>query len=137
MGISEEARLGERVAKLEQLTDGNASRIKRLETESEALIRLTTLVELQTDVNRENVQQMKDFSLVLNKINNNLTDLNHESMLTKDKVSEVSTRVQQIENTQQSYKIDVPKLITRILIGCAMIIPSLILAYLLIKFNWK
>lgn len=129
--------LGERVAKLEQASKGNSSRIKRLETESEALIRLTTLVELQTEVNRENSSQMRQFGVILDKVNSNLSNLNSASEQMKNEVVHVSERVEKIEQNNESQKVDIPQLMVKIVIGLFMLIPYLVGAYLLFKFQWK
>ena len=129
---------GERIATLEQIAENNNGRIKnhairieRLEGNNDVLTRLGILMEVQTEMNKQQSAQMEKFGETLDSVNTNLSNLNSTSDQLKNSVGDLGSRITSIENTQNSHKIDVPKLMTKILIGIAMISVGLLSAYLL------
>lgn len=119
-----EEKFGERIAVVEQKVDGLEGKVNRLESANEALIELKTIVKMQAETN---IAQNK----TLEKINDNLTELNISQSQLKNEMSQIGNRVQHIEDTQESHKVDVPKLMTKIFIGIAMISVALLSAYLM------
>lgn len=120
----QEKKTGERLAVLEQKVetsnkriDNHTSRIEKLESNNDVLIRLSTLMEVQTEMDKQQNEQMEKFGEVLNSVNSNLTHLNQTSDQLKSNVGVLSGRIESIEKSQEDYKIDVPKLFTNIVVG--------------------
>lgn len=129
---------GERIAKLEQMVENNTSRIvnhairmEKLESNTDVLVRLSTLMEVQTEMNKQQNEQMGRFGNTLDSVDRNLTHLNGTSDQLKSSIGDLGGRISSIEETQNSHKIDVPKLLTKIFIGIAMISVALLSAYVL------
>lgn len=119
-----EEKYGERIAIVEQKVVNHENRLEKLESSNETLIKLATLVEMQTEMN-------KDQNATLEKINDNLSHLNNTSEQLRSSVGDLGSRISSIEATQESHKIDVPKLLVKIAIGVAMISVGLLSAWLL------
>lgn len=135
-------KLGERVAVVEQISKSHNARLTKLEESNEALIKLSTLMEIQIDMDkqqndkmaemsRQQNEQMEKFGEVLDSVNINLTHLNQTSEQLKSSVGDLSGRISSIEATQDSHKIDVPQLMKRIFIGVAMISVALLSNWLM------
>lgn len=133
--------LGERIAKLEEGFKSHSQRINKLESESEALIELKTIVKmttaLQERIHNEHSSQMNKFEATLNKVNDNLTVLNRSQEKLQSDLVSIGNRVEHIEVSNEDSKINIPSLITKIVVGLFMLIPSVVLAWILIHFNLK
>jgi myosin heavy subunit len=116
-----ESKTIERLAVLEQSTKGNTRRIEKLETSTEILSELKVLVELQTDMNKEQNIQMRNFETTLNKVNDNLSAINTSQDQLKSDLGSIGGRVKHIEDGS---KIDIVKLAGKILIAaiCAWVL---------------
>jgi len=133
--------LGERIAKLEEGFKSHSQRINKLESESETLIELKTIVKmttaLQERIHNEHSSQMNKFEATLNKVNDNLTVLNRSQEKLQSDLVSIGNRVEHIEVSNEDSKINIPSLITKIVVGLFMLIPSVVLAWILIHFNLK
>lgn len=119
--------LNVRVSRLEAKVDEHSKSIERQVEKNDTLTRLVTLVELQTDINKKQTEQMDKFDRTLNKVNTNLDGLNRN-------LETLDHRVEKLESDDSDRKIDLGKLFKHILWTA---IPTLIVTYLLIKFGMK
>jgi chromosome segregation ATPase len=137
--------ISERISKVEQITEHHSqllhSQGEKLESQNdknETLAKLTTLVEIQMQDSRDREArqetrdekqnlQMKEFSDTLVKVNENLTGLNSS-------VSQVESRVGKLEDSQKKKIIDLGELAKDVVFK---VIPTLIGAYLILKFGLK
>lgn len=133
-----EEKFGERIAVVEQKVDNNSNRIvnhairiEKLEANNDALVRLSTLMEVQTEMNKQQNEQMEKFGGVLDKMNSNLSNLNSTSDQLKNSIGDLSNRMSSIEETQDSHKIDIGKLWVKIFVGVAMISVALLSGWLM------
>lgn len=129
--------LGERLATLEQLIKSHDARlqnkfrrIEKIEGNNETLIRLAALAEMQNETSREQ-------SETLSKINENLTSLNLTSNQLQSDIVNIGSRVEDIEKSNQETFINIPGLLTKIVIGIFMLIPTVILSWFLINAGLK
>lgn len=127
--------LKERIAKLEFKTDDHSKSIEKLNTKSDDLVEMKTLLRMQTEINSETKDQMKEFGVTLNKVNENLTNLNINQQQMKVDMSEIGSRVSDIEKNQEKTKIDTNQLFKGILKHLGTATLSILVAYILYKFG--
>ncbi|WP_025726791.1 hypothetical protein [Heyndrickxia ginsengihumi] len=90
-----EDNLGERVKAVETTVESHDKRIDRLEKNNESLTKLTTLMEIQTETNKEVANTVKSQQETLVKMNDNLDGLN--------------TRVGKLEEEKNDNEINIMK----------------------------
>jgi len=133
--------LGERIAKLEEGFKSHSQRINKLESESEALIELKTIVKmttaLQERIHNEHSSQMNKFNETLKNIDSNLLHLNTTSEQLKSDMGGFSERITSIEKSNEESKIDVPKLMTKIITGILLLSVTLLGSFIAIKLGLK
>lgn len=115
--------LFERQGRCEEKLTSHDRRIDNLETKNEALSRLTTIVEMQMEANKEQQKQIKDQHRTLEKMNNNLDGLNTT-------LGNLDKRVEQLESSDNERKLDFGKLFKEIVYK---VIPAIAIAYFLFK----
>lgn len=116
-----------RMTAVEVKVDDHEKKLAKQEEKNDSQIEMNTLLKMQIEVNKEQNQQMKLFGETLTKVNENLTGLNTG-------MHDLNTRVTEIENNQESKKIDPAALFKDIVYK---VLPSLILAFLIFYFGWK
>ncbi len=129
--------LNERIGVIENTLKNHEQRIQKQEDNNEILIEMKTILKNQVDMNKEQNEQMKEFSGTLIEVNNNLSKLNGSQEQLQNDMSKIGERVTHIEKSQDENKIDVPKLMVKILIGIFMLIPTLIGAWWMTKTGLK
>lgn len=87
----------ERLAQLELIAHENKRDIAKLKEEASAFYRITVNQEMLTNTLNnlvaDNKEQMKDFGQTLNRVNENLTNLNHSQETLKVAIEQVNSRV--------------------------------------------
>lgn len=131
--MMESDRTTERIATLEEKTNSHSIRIERIENNNKLLHEMKVLLELQTEMNKEQNKQMKSFEETLSNVNSNLTRLNTTSDQLKIDLGSIGDRVNEIEQINEKGKISVNELTVKIFIALAMIIPTAITAWVLMK----
>lgn len=143
-----EENLGERLATIEQKVENNTGRIinqairlEKLEGDNAALIRLSTLMEVQTEMNKQQNIQMDKFGVVLESVNSNLSTLNSSHKQLKEDMDNIGSKVKHIEKTQveeaEKTKVDMKVIWTEIIKKLFYLIPSIVLAAVLIWMGLK
>lgn len=117
----------QRLTKLETKVNEHSRQLEKQEDKNDTLTRLVTLVEMQTEVNRDQTEQMKKFDITLNKVNTNLNGLNRN-------LETIDKRVEQLEANDNERKLDLGKLLKDVLYK---VVPSIILAWLIFHFGLK
>jgi len=125
--LAVEQDINRRVAVLEVKVDKNTKSLESQNQKNDILIEMKTLMELQTEVNKEQKEQIKEFSNTLIKVNKNLDGLNSG-------MKDLNKRVTDIENKQDERKID-PQMVFKDVIY--KVVPAFILAWLLLQFGLK
>jgi hypothetical protein len=137
-----EEELYQRVAKLETKVEDHDKKLQIQVEKNESLTRLATLVELQMQESKERERrqeirdekqnkQMEKFSATLDKVNDNLTDLNISQQQMKQDMNAIGNRVADIEQYQEDAKIDPLKLFKGILSYVVTGIGSIAIAVLI------
>ncbi|MFS0643658.1 hypothetical protein [Siminovitchia sp. 179-K 8D1 HS] len=129
--------LNERVGVVENTLKNHEQRLQRQESNNEVLIEMKAILKNQIEINREQNEQMREFSGTLIKVNDNLSKLNSSQEQLQNDMSKIGERVTHIEKSQDESKISVPSLMAKVLIGIVMIVPTIISAWLLIKLGLK
>jgi chromosome segregation ATPase len=106
---------------LETKTESNTNRIEKLEQLGNELSKLSTLMEMQIEMNKDQQKQLKEQHETLIKINENLNGLSSA-------YQKLDGRVETLEKNQENSKIDILQVIK-------IVIPSLLLAYLIYLFK--
>lgn len=101
--------LPERVAKLETTVMSHDEMLKAQLEKNETLVKISLLMEQQVDDSKKRDERMEKFSETLVMVNENLTSLNTKQEL-------LTGRVNDIETTLSSQKIDVVQTMKKILI---------------------
>jgi chromosome segregation ATPase len=134
--------LSQRITKVETKVEEHQRLLNAQTEKNDSLTRLTILMERQQEESKEFKSSLNKFNDTLDKVNENLTNLNlnqHNLNLTqqqmKDDMTEIGSRVTEIERNQDENKIDTIKLIKAILSYVATGIGSIAIAYLLYKFG--
>jgi methyl-accepting chemotaxis protein len=128
---------GERIAVVEESVKSLSRRVSENEGNSESLVRLTTLMEIQTEMDKQQNEQMREFGDTLNNVNSNLSLLSSSYEHLKTDMSTIGSRVKSIEDSQEDTKLSIPKIGALIVKNSFLIIPSIILAWLLIQMGLK
>lgn len=136
--------VSERLSKLEGKVENNSSRIvnqairiEKLEGNNDALIRLSTLMEVQTEMDKQQNEQMSEFGKILNSVNTNLSHLNSSHEQLKADMDDIGKKVQHMEKDRDDNKIDPVKLVRNIIIGVIMLSVTLIGSFLTAKLGLK
>lgn len=96
--MSMENKFGERIAKLEQKTEGHENRINKYEEDQSLLYRLTIVSEQQQKFNEEQQRQLNNMDETFKTINENLTTLNHTSNELKEDIQRIGKRQDDFED---------------------------------------
>jgi predicted nucleic acid-binding Zn-ribbon protein len=134
-GVVDLEELSQRLTKVETKVEEHSRSIASQSEKNDTLTRLTTLVEMQTEFNKEYKIELQKFSTVIEKVNNNLTNLNNRQEQLNNSQQQLGQRVDNIENTLQDQKIDPMTMFKSILTYAATGIGSIIIAYLLYRFG--
>lgn len=105
----------EKVARLETKVEEHSKSIEKMNENNDVLVEMKTILRMQTEINSETKEQIKEFGVTLNKVNENLTNLNINQQQMKTDMSEIGSRVTDIEKNQEKHKIDVFGLVKNIL----------------------
>ena len=126
---------GERLVKVETITENHKEEIDKLKNDNMLLHRLTANQEVLTEVVKENQSQMRDFSKTLININSNITHLNNSSDEIRRDLIDTQKELKDIRENKKSEflrgKFDVIEFISKDaikLIGIAIL--TAILAYI-------
>ena len=126
---------GERLVKVETITENHKEEIDKLKNDNLLLHRLTANQEMLTEVVKENQSQMRDFSKTLININSNITHLNNSSDEIRRDLIDTQKELKDIRENKKSEflrgKFDVIEFISKDaikLIGIALL--TAILAYI-------
>lgn len=122
--------LYERITRVETIVSEHSRKLDAQVEKNDTLTKLATIMEMQVEVNKEQSIQMKKFDITLNKVNTNLDGLNKN-------LETLDTRVGKLESNDNERKIDVPSLMTKIVVGIFMTIPTLITMWLALQFGLK
>ncbi|RYI32028.1 hypothetical protein EVU96_00010 [Bacillus infantis] len=125
--------LFERQGRCEEKLAGHDRRINNLEMENRNLSRLTTLVEMQMEINKEQQEQMKEQHQTLLKVNDNLTGLNNSQQKLNENQEQLSVRVSDIESTLQSHNINAVQIFKKSLGYIVTLAGGVIAAYVYMK----
>ncbi|MGG0667625.1 hypothetical protein ABE073_03760 [Lederbergia citrisecunda] len=138
----------ERLAVLEQKEDNNNGRIKnhairieKLEGNSDVLVRLATLMEVQTEMDAKQNKQLEKFGETLDNVNSNLSMLNLSHEQLKTDMDSIGSKVKHIEKSQaeeaEKTKVDMKVIWTEVVKKLFYLIPSIVLAAVLIWLGLK
>lgn len=129
-----EEELYHRVVRLETIQEEHAKLLNSQIEKNETLVEMKTLIKRQIEDSEKRDNQMEKFSDTLNKVNENLTNLNINQQQMKVDMSEIGSRVTDIEKFQEEGKIDTAKLIKGILsyvaTGCGSVAIAVVIWYL-------
>ncbi|GIN23134.1 hypothetical protein [Siminovitchia fordii] len=129
--------INERVGVIESTLKNHEQRLQKQESNNEILIEMKTILKNQVEMNKEQNEQMREFSGTLIEVNNNLSKLNGSQEQLQNDMGKIGERVTHIEKSQDEGKISVPGLMAKIIIGIFMIVPTLISAWIMIKLGLK
>lgn len=119
----------ERIGSNEQAIEDLERRMDKAELKSESQTKTNILLEMQTQVNKDQNEQMRQIGETLQKVNDNLTGLNTG-------MHDLNKRVTLIENNQDSKKIDLGALGKDIVFKVIpTVIATILGAYLLFQLN--
>jgi chromosome segregation ATPase len=122
--------LHERLAKVETKVERHEKKFDTQMEKNDLLTRVIVLQEQQQEINKDHVKQMDKFDKTLNRIDKNLDGLNKNLEL-------LDNRVGKLEESENGSKISVPNMMTKIVIGLFMAIPTIITTWILIQLNLK
>lgn len=117
----------QRIATLESKVNEHGRKLEKQEEKNETQIEIHTILKMQVETNKEQSKQMIKFGETLDKVNENLTGLNTG-------MQDLNNRVTEIENNQESKKIDLAVLAKTIIFK---VVPTVIGAWILFYFGWK
>jgi hypothetical protein len=138
----------EKLAKHEERLDSHQRLLNSQSEKNEALTRIVTLVEIQEKHNSEREarqeerdrlqqEQLNKFSDAMNKMVITMSDISNSQEKLGETQHQLGERVSSIEESLNENKVDVPKLITKIIVGVVLGIPTLILGYIAFKLGIK
>lgn len=117
----------QRIALLEGKVEEHGRKLEKQEEKNETQIEIHTILKMQVETNKEQAQQMSKLGETLDKVNENLSGLNTG-------MQDLNSRVTEIENNQESKKIDPASLFKDIVYK---VLPALVLAWFLFEFGLK
>lgn len=100
----ENDKIGERVAKLETITENHERLLTAQSEKNETLAKLTTLMEINSKRDEQRDEQLKEFGDTLKSVNDNLTHLNKSQEKIQQDISTISSRVEKVEKIQDEEK---------------------------------
>jgi chromosome segregation ATPase len=133
----DEKDISERLVKAETKIEEHTKVIEKLQDQNSFLVEMKTILKMQTEVNVEQKEQMKEFSKTLNNVNENLTNLNINQQQMKQEVNEIGNRVEDIEKRADEHKIDPMKVFMKILGFVGTLVGGAIAAFLYMKLGIK
>lgn len=95
---------GERIARLEVITDDHKDEINRLKDDNQLLHRLTVLMEENSKRDEKRDLRLESFDNTLQNVNENLTNLNRSQEKIQQDISTISSRVEKVEKIQKEDK---------------------------------
>lgn len=120
----------ERVAKLEIKSEEHSKLLEKQQDKNDAQTEFNAILKM-------NVEQMKKFGDTLDRVNDNLTNLNINQQQMKVDMSEIGTRVSDIEKHQEDHKIDAFSLIKNLLAYILTAAGGGIVLWIYMKFGIK
>ena len=96
--------LSERVSKLEIITEIHEKQLTAQLNKNESLTRLVTLMEHNTAQEEKRQEQLDKFASVLEKVNENLSQLNRTQSQMQLDIANISSRVEKVEETQKEHE---------------------------------
>lgn len=129
--MPDNSELIQRVAVLEERAKNSAEKIEALENGNEVIQRLTALMEVQVDTNKDNKEQMREQHNTLVQVNQNLFNLN-------TKMGDIDSRVGRLEQSDNDDKIDLGKFFKDLIFKVVpTVIATLVAAWFIIQFGLK
>lgn len=132
----------ERLARLEERLDEYAKKIAKLESSNELLYKMSVLLEVQTDLNKEQQRQMRENTKTLSQVNESLVKTNLIIEKMSERFDALEKRVDghddKIEVAEDKNTIDLRdsrKEYAKWLQNIPIVVGSAILAYALAKFG--
>lgn len=98
--MSNDIKLAEKVAKIEEKVSSVERRVDKLEDTTEILHKMEVLLQMQVESNEKQSEQMKRFEKTLLSVNDNLSLLNVNQSDMKEDISNISSRVEKVEEKQ-------------------------------------
>ncbi|AZV43748.1 hypothetical protein BAOM_3139 [Peribacillus asahii] len=126
--------LNGRLSKLEAKVENHSKQLDIQATKNDLQVEMNTLLKMQIESNEKQNVQMEKFAETLDRVDENLTNLNVSQQRLQSEVIQIGNRVEDIEKKADESKIDFAKLFKHILWTG---LPTLIVAYLLYKFGIK
>lgn len=125
--------LQERVAQIEVKILEHEKKLNAQTEKNEFQIEMNTLLKMQIEANKEQNKQMEKFAATLDKVDDNLTNLNNNQRALQNEMVEIGERVEIIEQKSEQSKIDPITLFKGILSYLATGIGSIVIAVII----WK
>jgi hypothetical protein len=128
-----EEELYRKVERIETRVDEHEKKLNNQLEKNDTLIELKTLVSIQVEESKKRDIQMEKFSDTLDRVNDNLTNLNISHNQMKQDMSEIGNRVNDIEKYQEESKIDPLQLFKNLIGYVFSIVGGIIVAILYMK----
>lgn len=129
--------LYQKVAKIETKIEEHNRKLIAQEEKNDTLTKLTLLIEQQQEINKDHARQMEKFDNTLDRVNENLTQLNLSQKQMQQDMNQIGERVSSIETKQEEQKIDPIKVVKGILAYVATGVGGIILAIIYLKLDIK
>lgn len=118
--------------------NNNEKRLDKLEKQSEEFHKFSTLLELQIELNKKQNDQLEKYGDTMVNINDNLSELSRGYKELYDQNKDASQRIQNLEEYNESKKIDPSVLLKRVItVSIPSVVFALLTAYLVYVFGWK
>lgn len=132
-----EDRTHERLARVEEKTENNTSRIDKLEDTTSVLGEMKAILEMQVKINEKQSAQMEQSERTFIAMNENLTRIGGVTNQLQESIVTINNRVDKVIADQDKGKMSVNDIGVKIFYGLVMIIPTMITAWVMIKSGLK
>lgn len=132
-----EDRNSERLARVEEKTENNTSRIERLEDTTSVLGEMKAILEMQVKINEKQSAQMEQSDRTFMIMNENLTRLSSVTNQLQESIVTINNRVDGVVAEQEKGKISVDGIGVKLFYGFAMLIPTIVGAWIMMKGGLK
>jgi DNA repair exonuclease SbcCD ATPase subunit len=118
----------QRLTKVETKVEEHEKKLEKQQDKNDVQTEWNTLLKMQIETNKNQEKQMEKFGDTLDRVNENLTNLNISQQQMKQDMNEIGSRVTDIEKNQEDIKIDPLQLFKGILSYVATGIGSIAIA---------
>jgi DNA repair exonuclease SbcCD ATPase subunit len=125
----------QRLTKVETKVEEHEKKLEKQQDKNDVQTEWNTLLKMQIETNKNQEKQMEKFGDTLDRVNENLTNLNISQQQMKQDMSEIGSRVTDIEKNQEEIKIDPLQLFKGILSYIATGIGSIAIAVVIWYFT--